>query len=1056
MITNCFRSALVLTLAALFCSARVFAQNVVQPTVPDGQPAAEKVEAPAEGTPPGGTPVVVPDAGGGPRKPGKPPMGPDGKPLAVPGQPQAKPGEAPKPEAPKTSPRPMKPAVPPNPEELKVRAGDDGLVRFNFQGQPWLGVLEWLARISQLSLDWQEIPADYLNLRTQRGYTVDEARDLINRHLLDRGFTLLKHGEVLTVVNTKKLDPSLVPRVAPHELDDRDLHEFVKVSFPLESLTAETAVDELKPMLSPNGKLWALKATNRIEALDTVVNLREIRDVLNQEQSHRGRKRLVREFQLEYTRAGEVIGQLRTLLGLEDKPPVPQPGGGQQNPAQQMQMQMEMAQMAQQGGKHGGGPPTPAKQPPAVHLVVNPRENSIVAQAPADQMAVIDEAVKLIDVPSRRSQSLLKNMNRTQVYRMATIDPEPLVKMLQELGDLDPATHLQIDKKNKSIIAYAPLADHLTIRTLVSKLDGTGRNFEVIKLRRLEADYVAGSIEFMMGGGDKKKNQNNNRFNPFFDFYGGGRNNEPEDDSKKFRVDADVEHNRLLLWANAVELEEINHLLVKLGEIPPEGGNSSTLRVIDTIPPEEVEQLLERLRRTWPGTGRNPLEVVPQADDDEATAEPPVKKAPVRKKVAPAKKLPREKTTRATPLQKSPALNFAAARLLPLVQVTEKDAPETAEPDAAEEESPKAARSREPSRDESRAPQEDADEAPLEDPDITEPIPRFRGKAGGRSERRPPFSPPAPIRIGRDPDGRMVISSTDTEALDRLEDLLVEIMPQRKDYKAFKMKHKSTWAYGVALNLKEFFEEKDKNDQRRGRPWWAGSQNTDDERRLSKRRPLKFIADSDSNSILVSGADPNQLKIIEELIALYDIPESKDSAAVRKTKIVQVNYSKARVIADAVKDVYRDLLSANDPALQNNNQNKDQKQKAPEAMYTYIYSTGEDDKKPDTPAKFKGQLSLGVDELSNTLVVSAAGGLLENVTETIEALDLAARPTVNRMRVLKVDRNINAGEIQKRLKNLLTKPQPPQQPRQPGPPPQPNQNGGQLPHPDSTVVIENN
>ncbi|MGE5193961.1 MAG: hypothetical protein ACM3U2_15815, partial [Deltaproteobacteria bacterium] len=115
------------------------------------------------------------------------------------------------------------------------------------------------------------------------------------------------------------------------------------------------------------------------------------------------------------------------------------------------------------------------------------------------------------------------------------------------------------------------------------------------------------------------------------------------------------------------------------------------------------------------------------------------------------------------------------------------------------------------------------------------------------------------------------------------------------------------------------------------------------------------------------------------------------------------------------------------------------------------------DKKPETPAKFKGLLSIGVDELSNTLVVSAAEGLLENVTATIEALDLAARPTVNRMQVLKVDRNINAGELQKRLKNLVTKPQPPQQPRRPGQPQQPNQNNGvQLPPPDSTAVIENN
>ncbi|MGE5194868.1 MAG: secretin N-terminal domain-containing protein, partial [Deltaproteobacteria bacterium] len=933
MNTNLRSSCVLLAIAALTFPGLLFGQVVAHPAIQEAQPAAQGPATPAEGTP-----AAAPEGRGGPRKPGHPAVGPDGKPIAGPEQPGAKPGEAPKPEAPKTSQRPKKPAVPPNPEELKDRPDDRGRVRFNFQGQPWLGVLEWLASISHLSLDWQEMPADFLNLRTQRSYTVSEARDLINRHLLDRGFTLLKHGEVLTVVNIKKLDPSLVPRVAPDDLDDRDPHEFVKVSFPLDSLTAEAATEELKPMMSPNGRLSALKATNRIEALDAVVNLREIRDVLTHEQSHRGRKRLVQQFSLQYTRASDMLEQLQELLGLEKK----KSGAVAPNPQQQMmQQQMEQQMMQQRGGQ--GGPPAPAKQAPSVHLVVNPRENAIVATAPADQMAIIAEAVKIIDVPSSRSQSLLKNMNRTQVYRLASIDPEPLVKMLQELGDLDPATHLQIDKKNKSIIAYAPLADHLTIRTLVNKLDGTDRKFEVIRLRRLEADYVAGSIEFMMGGGDKKKNQPNNRFYPFFDFYGGGRNNEQEDDSKKFRVDADVEHNRLLLWANPVELEEINHLLVKLGEIPPEGGNSSTLRVLDSIPPEEVDQLLERLRRTWPGVGRNPLEVVPPADEADAADEPPAKKSPPRQKAAPAKKRPGETNTEATPGSKAPAVTFATARVLPLVQVTEKSAPDAAEEDATEP-----ARSREPSADAAQAPAEDdADAAPVDEDGGVEPSPRVPGKSGGRSQQRPRLATPAPIRVGRDPDGRMIISSPDTQALDRLEDLLAEITPPRKDYKVFKMKYKSTWAYGVALNLKDFFEEKDKNDQRRNRPWFFGGQNgSDDERRLSKRRPLKFIADSDSNSILVSGADAAQLKIVEELIALYDIPESKDSAAVRKTKIVQVNYSKARVIADAVKDVYRDLLSANDPALQNNNQNnKDQKQKAPEAMYTYIYNSGGDDKK---------------------------------------------------------------------------------------------------------------
>jgi hypothetical protein len=83
---------------------------------------------------------------------------------------------------PDTTARPQNPPKPPDPEELEVRPEEDGTLRFNFQGQPWPDVLEWLAEVSHLSLDWQELPAGFLNLRTQRSYSVDEARDLLNRH----------------------------------------------------------------------------------------------------------------------------------------------------------------------------------------------------------------------------------------------------------------------------------------------------------------------------------------------------------------------------------------------------------------------------------------------------------------------------------------------------------------------------------------------------------------------------------------------------------------------------------------------------------------------------------------------------------------------------------------------------------------------------------------------------------------------------------------------------------------------------------------------------------
>ena len=93
------------------------------------------------------------------------------------------------------------------------------------------------------------------------------------------------------------------------------------------------------------------------------------------------------------------------------------------------------------------------------------------------------------------------------------------------------------------------------------------------------------------------------------------------------------------------------------------------------------------------------------------------------------------------------------------------------------------------------------------------------------------------------------------------------------------------------------------------------SSTEDDNRRLSKRRPLKFISDLDTNTILVQGADAEQLKTIRELIELYDVPEPVNSQKARVTKLFSIKYSKASVVAAVIKDAYRDLLSTNDPAL---------------------------------------------------------------------------------------------------------------------------------------------
>ena len=237
--------------------------------------------------------------------------------------------------------------------------------------------------------------------------------------------------------------------------------------------------------------------------------------------------------------------------------------------------------------------------------------------------------------------------------------------------------------------------------------------------------------------------------------------------------------------------------------------------------------------------------------------------------------------------------------------------------------------------------------------------------------------------------------------MDRLEELATELATPHKDYRVFHLKY--AWAVGVSLNLEDFFKE-DKKERPR-MPWWYrdygdDSQNdSQDERRLSKRRKLTFISDADTNTILVEGASAEQLKTIEELIQLYDQPPPSDTQSVRKTELIRLKYSKAKAVAETIKDVYRDLLSANDKALANNNQGRD-------SGRNFVFNYNDSDKTELKTPKFKGLLSIGIDEVSNSLMVSAPAYLFDHVSRMIEGLDQAAAPDYT-VRMVHVSRGIS-------------------------------------------------
>ncbi len=755
-------------------------------------------------------------------------------------------------------------------------------LRFNFSGADWRSVLTWFADESDMSLEWVELPEGEFNLVTEKTYSVSESLDILNMHLISRGFTLTRRDQILVLLKLdENFDTTLIPRVQLNELDDLGSFDFVKVSFALDWMLAESAVNELAPMLSPYGRLVPLSRTNRIEAMDIAGNLREVRDLLAGEESDTSQERLVTEFVLEHTSALDIIGKLNQLLGVE------KPLNRMSN-TQMRVMREQFAFKAEMAKRMGDNAPSIQEKKTDVYLVANEHRNSIVANAPPDKIALIKQAVQSLDVPDANNGARLSEITTMKVYPLDGADPDAVADILQDLvdiGELHPNARFSEDEDKQILFAYASLKDHITISSVMDQLAKSSRSFRVIHLRKLKASFVASSIESLMGAETS---------NSYSRFGRRGRRQGNENSWNGFKVEADIANNRLFLFATESENQQVEELLVKIGE---RSANSSTARVIK-IAPEAFDNALETLRSQWPAISDNPLNIKAPSHssrDDSSRRE-----------------------TSTTPAADAPQ---ASKRESDVSYIAFNEIGEI-----------------EPDMDDSLGHSSTERDSQMQATAIVQ-LPRAEDWMSSKP----------PVTLQQSGAGELVISSEDPVALQQMENLLSEFLPPDTPYSSFSLTHITPIAMESKLN--QIF----------------GSDSTGAE------LPIKFVTDSATNSILVLGAGPTELREMEDLIEFYDKPPMTDPLLERKPHFISLKHASATSIATAVKDLYRDYLSAND----RDNRPTDRDQEP--AFVSSINS---------------GLLSVAVYSDTNTIVISAPEYLAAEVKETILGLDVEDASTI--------------------------------------------------------------
>jgi type II secretory pathway component GspD/PulD (secretin) len=892
--------------------------------------------------------------------------------------------------------RPDKPPRVPAPGEFKVKLDAQGRVPpFNFVGQPWPDVMQWLADLSKCSLDWQELPGGYLNLTTQRSYTLDEVRDLINRHLNARGFISIQSGEVISVFKLDKIDPSVVRRVEEDKLYDLKPYDFVKVSFELPSgMEVDKAKDDVKQVLSPTAKVYPLVASKRLLIMDSVANLRGVSELFNNERMVQDGRIVPKEYVLKYARPQQVIEILYLLLGVDPK------AKPTQTDPQAQQQQMAMIQQMQQQGRGAEAAKMMQKgDAPKVYLAFNRQRNSVLVNAPPEQLKIVEQTIKFLDVPYGDASSATNatgsnETTRMQRYSLVTLDPDKFVSTLEDIGGLSPYAQFKVDDNSKTLFAFATESDHKKIAALIQDFDGSGRHFKVIQLRKNQADLVAATIYTMMAGQNEKKDDNRRRYWDWYDYDGGRDRDKKKDTIQGFGVDANIESNQLLLWATDIELKRVNEFLTELGETPQGQSDQRRVRMVEQTGEKPTARLLKELSDAWAASGGNKLII----------------KAPPESKKPPADENQEKSDKDKSDKQTQPAKDRAARtdRTAPIVaRFVQLGATAVVSPDAN--------------------PPKQNDVSPAH-PSNTE-------------KNTDSASEPAPVTITVTPDGKLMLSSSDTAALDRLEDLIEKLSPPQRRFKVYQIKY--IGAFDMYLDLKNFFkEDMEKESSGFTRDWYGFMvPKGGDEKNatgLAKRRKLMLDWDPPSNSIIVANASESQLAEVEQMIAEFDKPPRKDSVEKRTTKAVKIKYSKPSVIAAAVKEVYRDLLSSRDKEFAAGEQ-KDKKNSA-ERVTVINYGGGGDSGSDDQRSSsikvgFDGALSLGADDVSGVLIVSAQQGIFNDIERMVHELDEEAAPKTT-VQVHQISGQVSAEALQKALDKAVGKAwlgnRPEQQPNQTG------------------------
>ena len=329
-------------------------------------------------------------------------------------------------------------AEPPPPEPPLLAANGEPGLRMNFRGVPLEMVLNYLSEAAGFIIVLEAKVSGKVDAWSNQPLTKDEAVNLLNTVLAKNGYTAIRNGRTLTIVNRDEAKTRDVPVKSgsdPAQIPKND--GIVTQIIPVRFVSAVQLIKDLQPLVPTAATMTANEAGNAIIITDSEANIHRIAEIIHAIDSGAEDATDVRVFHLTYADPTEMAELLSNVFPDESKSssddnraPVRfggfggffgRGGGGGNNAATQTQGQS-------------------AKKKSKVIAVADLRTSSVIVSATANLMDQIAGMVAQLDANPAKKKKVF-------VYSLQNADVRQVEQVLQ---DMFPSTSTANNRNSSS------------------------------------------------------------------------------------------------------------------------------------------------------------------------------------------------------------------------------------------------------------------------------------------------------------------------------------------------------------------------------------------------------------------------------------------------------------------------------------------------------------------------------------------------------------------------------------------------------------------------------